>query len=74
MKRVYTLYRVSNLTVSRFPYLCIFISMVDIRKKSLPTVNLCGILVDGLSLDGSKWACFPGSKITCQPCERRLLL
>ncbi len=49
-------------------------SMADIRKKSLQTVNLCGILVNGLSLNGSKWACFSGSKITCQPCERRLLL
>jgi len=49
-------------------------SMPDIRKKFLPTVNLCDILVNGLSLDGSKWTCFPGSKITCQPCERRLLL
>lgn len=39
-----------------------YFSMADIRKKSLQTMDLCGILVNGLSLNGSKWICFFRSK------------
>lgn len=39
-----------------------YFSMADIRKKSLQSMDLCGILVNGLSLNGSKGICFFRSK------------